>query len=59
MEAGEEVICLNNYFTGHKSVIDFAREPLNWQPTVSLEQGWDPTTDSFRKVLALGDQPGA
>ena len=38
-------------------VIDLAREQLKWQPTVSLEQGLDPTIDSFRKVLALRDQP--
>ena len=42
-----------------KPVIDLAREQLKWQPTVSLEQGLDPTIDSFRKVLALCDQPEA
>ena len=34
-----------------KPVIDLAREQLKWQPTVSLEQGLDPTIESFRKVL--------
>ena len=33
-----------------KPVIDLAREQLKWQPTVSLEQGLDPTIESFRKV---------
>ena len=35
-------------------LIDLAREQLNWQPTVSLEQGLDPTIESFRKVLGTG-----
>lgn len=35
-------------------LIDLAREQLNWQPTVSLEQGLDPTIESFRKVLGSG-----
>ena len=34
-----------------KPVIDLACEQLNWQPSVSLEQGLDPTIESFRKVL--------
>ena len=42
-----------------KPVSDLAREQLKWQPTVSLEQGLDPTIDSFRKVLGLRDQPEA
>ena len=42
-----------------KPVIDLAREQLNWQPTVSLEQGLVPTIESFRKVLKLRDQPEA
>ena len=31
--------------------IDLARQLLNWQPTVSLEQGLAPTIESFRNVL--------
>ena len=31
--------------------IDVARQQLNWQPTVSLEQGLAPTIDSFRNLL--------
>ena len=42
-----------------KPVIDLAREQLKWQPTVSLEQGLDPTIESFRKVLGLWDHPEA
>ena len=42
-----------------KPIIDLAREQLKWQPTVSLEQGLDPTIESFRKVLELRDQPEA
>ena len=42
-----------------KPVIDLARQQLQWQPTVSLEQGLDPTIESFRKVLALQDRPEA
>ena len=38
-----------------KPVIDLAREQLKWQPTVSLEQGLNPTIDSFRKFLAIRD----
>ena len=34
--------------------IDLARQQLGWQPTVSLEQGLEPTIDSFRKVLEIG-----
>ena len=36
-----------------RPLIDLAREQLNWQPTVSLEQGLPPTIESFRNVLAL------
>ena len=32
-------------------VIDLARRELDWQPTVSLEQGLGPTIDSFRSPL--------
>ena len=39
-----------------KPAIDLARQQLNWQPTVSLEQGLDPTIESFRKVLGFRDQ---
>ena len=42
-----------------KPVIDLARKQLKWEPTVSLEQGLDPTIDWFRKVLELRDQPEA
>jgi UDP-glucuronate decarboxylase len=31
--------------------IDLARQQLEWQPTVSLEQGLAPTIDSFRNLL--------
>ena len=34
--------------------IDLARQQLGWEPTVSLEQGLDPTIESFRSVLATG-----
>ncbi|MDC3044232.1 SDR family oxidoreductase [bacterium] len=33
--------------------IDFARQQLDWQPTVSLAQGLSPTIDSFRNLLEL------
>ena len=39
--------------------IDLAMQPLDWRPTVSLEQGLAPTIDSFRKVLALEESVGA
>ena len=42
-----------------KPVIDLAREQLNWQPTVSLEQGLQPTIESFRKVLGLQELKSA
>jgi UDP-glucuronate decarboxylase len=32
-------------------VIDLARRELDWEPTVSLEQGLGPTIEWFRKVL--------
>ena len=38
--------------------IDLARQQLNWQPTVSLEQGLPPTIDSFRNLLELADGCG-
>ena len=41
-----------------KPVIDLAREQLNWHPTVSLEQGLDPTIDSFRNLLGSADGCG-
>ena len=46
-------------FSYQKPVIDLDREEMKCQPTVSLEQGLDPKSDSFRKVLALRDQPEA
>lgn len=39
--------------------IDLARQLLDWQPTVSLEQGLAPTIDSFRNLLELADGCGA
>ena len=38
--------------------IDLAREQLNWQPTVSLEQGLAPTIDSFRNLLEHAEGRG-
>ena len=38
--------------------IDLARQQLNWQPTVSLEQGLSPTIDSFRNLLEPGECRG-
>ena len=38
--------------------IDLARQQLNWQPSVSLEQGLSPTIDSFRNLLELGEGRG-
>ena len=38
--------------------IDLARRQLDWQPTVSLEQGLSPTIDSFRNLLELGEGRG-
>ena len=33
--------------------INLARQQLNWEPTVSLEQGLAPTIDSFRNLLGV------
>ena len=33
-------------------VIDLAREQLGWEPTVSLDQGLEPTIAHFRAALA-------
>ena len=38
--------------------IDLARQQLDWQPTVSLEQGLPPTIDSFRNLLEHADGCG-
>ena len=38
--------------------IELAREQLNWQPTVSLEQGLAPTIDSFRNLLESAEGCG-
>ena len=38
--------------------IDLARQQLDWQPTVSLEQGLVPTIDSFRNLLGCADGCG-
>ena len=38
--------------------IDLARQQLDWQPTVSLEQGLAPTIDSFRNLLGLAQGRG-
>ena len=38
--------------------IDLARQQLDWQPTVSLEQGLVPTIDSFRNLLGLAESCG-
>ncbi|QNI63152.1 UDP-glucuronic acid decarboxylase family protein [Synechococcus sp. A15-44] len=35
--------------------IDLARQQLDWQPTVSLEQGLAPTIDSFRNLLGVAE----
>jgi UDP-glucuronate decarboxylase len=36
-------------------VIDLARQELGWEPTVSLEQGLEPTIAWFRERLAAGN----
>ena len=38
--------------------IELARDQLNWQPTVSLEQGLAPTIDSFRNLLGSAEGCG-
>ena len=38
--------------------IDLARQQLNWEPTVSLEQGLAPTIDSFRNLLEIAEGRG-
>ena len=38
--------------------IDLACQQLDWQPTVSLEQGLAPTIDSFRNLLELAEGGG-
>ena len=38
--------------------IDLARQQLDWQPTVSLEQGLAPTIDSFRNLLGHAEGCG-
>ena len=38
--------------------IDLARQQLNWQPTVSLEQGLLSTIDSFRNLLGSAEGCG-
>ena len=38
--------------------IDLARQQLDWQPTVSLEQGLAPTIDSFRNLLEIAEGCG-
>jgi UDP-glucuronate decarboxylase len=38
--------------------IELARQQLDWQPTVSLEQGLAPTIDSFRNLLELDEGCG-
>ena len=35
--------------------IELARQQLDWQPTVSLEQGLAPTIDSFRNLLGSAE----
>ena len=39
--------------------IDLARQQLGWEPTVSLEQGLDPTIESFRSVLGIDERSEA
>ncbi|MDC3048716.1 SDR family oxidoreductase [Synechococcus sp. AH-736-A19] len=39
-------------------VINLARQQLNWEPTVSLEQGLAPTIDSFRNLLEIAEGCG-
>jgi UDP-glucuronate decarboxylase len=38
--------------------IDLARQQLNWEPTVSLEQGLAPTIDSFHNLLEMAEGCG-
>ena len=41
-----------------RPAIDLARQQLNWEPTVSLEQGLAPTIDSFRNLLGIAEGCG-
>ena len=38
--------------------IDLARQQLDWQPTVSLEEGLPPTIDAFRNLLGHAEGRG-
>ena len=38
--------------------IDLALQQLDWEPTVSLEQGLAPTIDSFRNLLGSAEGCG-
>ena len=44
---------LRNYLQAHTPAIDPARQQLNCQPTVPLEQGMAPTSAFFRNLLAI------
>ena len=65
MEAGEELICFDNYFTGRKANIahwighhrlKLIRQELAWQPAIRIEEGLIRTIYCFRKSARLSLQ---
>jgi UDP-glucuronate decarboxylase len=46
LNQGASVICLDNYFTGSK-----ARELLDWEPRIDLDEGLAKTISYFENLL--------
>jgi nucleoside-diphosphate-sugar epimerase len=45
---GDEVLCVDNFFTSRRQNIALAKTKLRWEPTVPLRDGFIRTVDYFR-----------
>ena len=51
---GDEVLCVDNFFTSCRQNIALAKARLHWEPTIPLRDGLTRTISFFRELLAAG-----
>ena len=45
---GDEVLCIDNFFTSRRQNIALAKARLHWEPTIPLRDGLTRTIDYFK-----------
>jgi len=49
---GNDVLCIDNYFTGRHANITLAKKTLAWDPKIALREGLVKTIAYFDKLLS-------